>query len=84
MKNFIFKSTNADLQKMFQSIETIQKNVLYVTYRIDMLIKRYDKLQIDTDLQHQVDEYFEEGAVVGLEDTRTSHQTDSANKEDND
>jgi hypothetical protein len=39
MKNFIFKSTEADLQKMFQSIETIQKNVLYITYRIDMLIK---------------------------------------------
>ncbi len=67
MKNFIFKSTAADLQKMFQLIETIQKNVLYITYRIDMLIKRYDKLQIDKDLQHQVDEYFE-----------TSPQTDQA------
>ncbi len=60
MKNFIFKSTAADLQKMFQLIETIQKNVLYVTYRIDMLIKRYDKLEIDKGLQKQVDEYFEE------------------------
>ncbi len=60
MKNFIFKSTAADLQKMFQLIETIQKNVLYTTYRIDMLVKRYDKLQIDTNLQKQVDEYFEE------------------------
>ncbi len=60
MKNFIFKSTAADLQKMFQLIETIQKNVLYVTYRIDMLIKRYDKLEIDKGLQRQVDEYFED------------------------
>ncbi len=60
MKNFIFKSTNADLQKMFQSIETIQKNVLYVTYRIDMLIKRLDKVQLDRNLQKQVDEYFDE------------------------
>jgi len=60
MKNFIFKSTAADLQKMFQSIETIQKNVLYTTYRIDMLIKRYDKLEIDKGLQKQVDEYFED------------------------
>ncbi len=67
MKNFIFKSTAADLQKMFQLIETIQKNVLYVTYRIDMLIKRYDKLEIDKGLQTQVDKYFEE----------TSPQTDS-------
>ncbi len=60
MKNFIFKSTAADLQKMFQLIETIQKNVLYVTYRIDMLIKRYDKLEIDKGIQSQVDDYFEE------------------------
>ncbi len=60
MKNFIFKSTAADLQKMFQSIETIQKNVLYTTYRIDMLIKRYDKAELDKGLQKQVDEYFED------------------------
>ncbi len=71
MKNFIFKSTNADLQKMFQSIETIQKNVLYTTYRIDMLIKRYDKQAVDKGLQTQVDEYFEEEAPD------TSPQTDS-------
>ncbi len=68
MKNFIFKSTAADLQKMFQLIETIQKNVLYITYRIDMLIKRYDKLEIDKGLQTQVDEYFED---------ETSPQTDT-------
>ncbi len=60
MKNFIFKSTAADLQKMFQLIDTIQKNVLYITYRVDMLIKRYDKLELDKSLQTQVDEYFEE------------------------
>ncbi len=60
MKNFIFKSTNADLQKMFQLIETIQKNVLYITYRVDMLIKRYDKLEVDKGLQTQVDQYFDQ------------------------
>ncbi len=73
MKNFIFKSTNADLQKMFQSIETIQKNVLYVTYRIDMLIKRYDKLEIDKGLQTQVDQYFDA-------DMEPSVQTDTDNR----
>ncbi len=72
MKNFIFKSTAADLQKMFQLIETIQKNVLYITYRVDMLIKRYDKLEIDKGLQKQVDEYF---------DDETSPQTDNEDKE---
>ncbi len=67
MKNFIFKSTDADLQKMFQSIETIQKNTLYCTYRIDALLKKVNELVTDKGLQKQVDEYFEE----------TSPQTDS-------
>ncbi len=64
MKNFIFKSTDADLQKMFQYLETIQKNVLYLTYRLDTILKTVTKLEhkitLDQDLQHQVDEYFEE------------------------
>ncbi len=60
MKNFIFKSTDADLQKMFQILETIQKNGLYCTYRIDSLLKNFDKLLTDKRLQTQVDEYFEE------------------------
>ncbi len=59
MKNFIFKSTDADLQKMFQYLETIQKNGLYCTYRIDSLLKNFEKLLVDKGLQRQVDEYFE-------------------------
>ncbi len=65
MKNFIFKSTDADLQKMFQSIETIQKNVLYVTYRVDMLIKRYDKAQVDKACQKQVTTFFDKEGDSG-------------------
>ncbi len=61
MKNFIFKSTDADLQKMFQLLETIQKNGLYCTYRIDSLLKNFEKLLTDKSLQKQVDEYFEDG-----------------------
>ncbi len=60
MKNFIFKSTDADFKKMFQLIETIQQNVLYSTYRIDTLLKTVNKLVVDKDLQKQVDEYFED------------------------
>ncbi len=60
MKNFIFKSTDADLQKMFQLLETIQKNGLYCTYRIDSILKNFEKLLTDKSLQKQVDEYFEE------------------------
>ncbi len=70
MKNFIFKSNASDLQKMFQSIETIQKNVLYVTYRIDMLIKRMDAMSVDKSLQTQVDAYFEEDNKNDIPDSK--------------
>ncbi len=64
MKNFIFKSTDADLQKMFQSIETIQKNTLYCTYRIDSLLKKVNELVTDKGLQKQVDQYFEDSEHI--------------------
>ncbi len=67
MKNFIFKSTDADFKKMFSIIEIIQKNVLYLTYQIDNLTKEMKKITLDKGLQEQVDKYFDE----------TSHQTDS-------
>ncbi len=70
MPKFIFKSNASDLQKISQSIETIQKNVLYLTYRMDMLIKRYDKVQVDKSLQKQVDEYFEEDEKPHPEDSQ--------------
>ncbi len=76
MKNFIFKSTAADLQKMFQLLETIQKNGLYCTYRIDSLLKKYNQLLTDKGLQKQVDEYFEG-------DEETSPQTESENNDSN-
>ncbi len=60
MKNFIFKSTDADFKKMFSIIETIQKNVLYLTYRLDTLLKEVKSLTVDKGLQSQVDEYFDE------------------------
>ncbi len=66
MKNFIFKSTDADFKKMFSIIETIQSNVLYLTYRMDSLLKEIKTLTVDKGIQSQVDEYFEE----------TSPQTD--------
>ncbi len=73
MKNFIFKSTDADFKKMFSIIETIQKNVLYLTYRIDSLLKEVKALTVDKGLQAQVDEYFEK-------DDETSPQTDLEDK----
>ncbi len=68
MKNFIFKSTDADFKKMFSLIETIQKNVLYSTHQLDFLRKTIVELVHDKGLQHQVDKYFEKD--------ETSPQTD--------
>ncbi len=67
MKNFIFKSTAADLQKMFSILENLQKNMVYSTYKLDAILKLVKALEIDNGLQKQVDEYFDE----------TSHQTDT-------
>ncbi len=60
MTKFIFKSNASDLQKISQSLETIQSNVLYLTYRIDSMMKDIKKITIDKGLQTQVDTYFEE------------------------
>ncbi len=68
MKNFIFKSqTPSTYKKLYQSIDTIQKNVLYLTHQVDYIRKQLDKLSHDKDLQTTVDKYFDE----------TSHQTDT-------
>ncbi len=60
MNKFLFKSSDADLQKLTQLLETIQKNVLYSTYRTDSILKILNKMVVDKGLQSQVDEYFEE------------------------
>ncbi len=64
MKNFIFKSTDADLQKIVTIISSelnlLQKNMLYVTYRVDAILKLLHEEQTDKGLQSQVDEYFDE------------------------
>ncbi len=67
MKNFIFKSTETDLQKMFQYLETTQKNILYLTFQVDKILKIARANETDKGLQQQVDKYFES----------TSPQTDS-------
>ncbi len=71
MKNFIFKSTDADLQKMFSILENLQKNIVYITYKSDAILKLVKSLETSIDLQKQVDDYFEE------DDKETSPQTDS-------
>ncbi len=60
MTKFIFKSNASDLQKISQSIDTLQKNTLYITYRVDTLLKKVNELVTDKGLQKQVDAYFDE------------------------
>ncbi len=73
MTKFIFKSNASDLQKISQSIETLQKNILYITYRVDHILKTLNREEIDKGLQTQVDEYFE--------DDETSPQTEPDTKD---
>ncbi len=67
MNKFLFKSTAADLSKILSILETSQKNILYLTYRLDSVLKKVNQLVVDKGLQQQVDEYFDE----------TSPQTES-------
>ncbi len=68
MNKFLFKSTDADLQKLIAIELTLQKNVLYITHQVDYIRRELNKLTHDKDLQNTVDKYFDE----------TSHQTDQA------
>ncbi len=78
MTKFIFKSNASDLQKISQSIETLQKNIMYITYRIDACLKKLNMLVVNKDLQHQVDEYFEEAAsaTAGQEQEESKQDLD--------
>ncbi len=73
MKNFIFKSNESDLQKMFSILDNLQKNIVYITYKVDNIIKIVKGLDTNKNLQKQVDQYFE--------DDETSPQTESDNKD---
>ncbi len=71
MNKFLFKSTDADFKKMFSIIETMQKNILYITYHLDICLAILRKQETDSGTQKQVDDYYDE----------TSHQTDTDDKE---
>ncbi len=70
MKNFIFKSTAADLQKMFSILENLQKNMVYSTYKLDMILKLVKLLEVDHKLQTQVDKYFDEDSQNNIPDEK--------------
>ncbi len=59
MKNFIFKSNESDLQKMFSILENLQKNLVYVTYKVDAIIKKVNTLGVDSGLVKQTLDFYD-------------------------
>ena len=64
MTNILFKSRDQDLSKILSILETLQKNVLYLTYRLDSVLKKVNELSTNTGLQKQVDDYFDESEHI--------------------
>ncbi len=61
MKNFIFKS-DADFHKILcNKLDIISGNILYITHMQDKILKIVNKIDTDSGLQSQVDEYFDKG-----------------------
>ncbi len=59
MNKFLFKSTDADFKKMFSIIARIDKNVLYTTYRMDLVNKWIHQQEVNSGTQKQVDDFYE-------------------------
>jgi len=75
MKNFIFKS-DADFHKIvFNRLETIQKELRHNRIDNSDILRLLQKILVDSGLQKQVDEYFED------DEPETSPQTDIEDKE---
>ncbi len=71
---FMNLSPTTDFYSKFQlQIDILMKNVLYVTHECDKILKIVKKLEIDRNLQHSVDEYFERD--------ETSPQTDTVEQQ---
>ncbi len=68
MNKFLFKSSDPDLQKMLSILETLQKNVLYLTYKLDAVLKKVNTLGVDTGLVKQTLDYYDEDIPPHPED----------------
>ncbi len=68
MNKFLFKSTDADLLKLIQSIDIIQKNILYITYRVDLVLKKVNTLGVDKALDKQITDFYDEDIPPHPED----------------
>ncbi len=77
MKNFIFKSNASDLQKMFSILDNLQKNLLYITYKTDAILKLVKAQSVDSGLQKQVDSYFDEDNEKDIPEVEVDSNKDS-------
>ncbi len=69
MNKFLFKSSDPDLQKMLSILETLQKNILYITYRMDSVLKKVNTLGVDKALDKQISDYYDEDIPLHPEET---------------
>ncbi len=59
--NLKFKSTDADLKFNIQTqLRQINQNVLYLTRQVDLCVKWLKEADTNSNLQQQVDKYFDE------------------------
>ncbi len=71
--NLKFKSTEADLKFNIQSqIRILNQNILYITRQVDLLVKWMKEDIDDSNLQQQVDKYFDEDKKDMPEDAETT------------
>ncbi len=68
MTNILFKSRDQDLSKILSILENLQKNTLYITYRVDNVLKKVNQLVVDKGLQKQVNEFFEDEEHIPEDD----------------
>ncbi len=62
--NPFLKSSEPDLKKLFKTIDTIHKNVLYLTYQVDKVRRDITEMQTDKGLQKQVTDYYESDSSI--------------------
>ncbi len=80
MNKFLFKSTDADLQKiLINKLETIQKEQRHARADLAYLIRHMNELVNNQSLQKQVDQFFEEDKenIPEVEDDRYNRDKDN-------
>ncbi len=69
-------SRTLNLNSSQTKLEIINKNILYLTHEVDKCVSMLRRMEINSKLQKQVDEYFDEDIE------ETSPQTDTENTHD--